>query len=95
MSNDCNEVNETTKIKNFKNLWQGSQPGWSPPHPTSKKVAISDHSQEGLEELEKGWHCSSWGFRGSELPRIASLQHTPNQHILLHDSLTPLLHVPK
>ena len=40
--------------------------GWSPPHPPSKKAATLDHSQEGFEELEKGWHCSSQvkGFSG-------------------------------
>ena len=32
---------------------------------------------------------------GSEAPRIASSQHTPNQLILLHVSLTPLILCPK
>ena len=38
----------------------------SPPHPSSKKAAVPDCSQEGFEEKEKGWHCSSWekGFPG-------------------------------
>ena len=47
----------------------------SPPHPPSKKAAILDHAQEGFEEKDKGWHCSSWkkGFPGgSEAPRNTS-----------------------
>ena len=44
----------------------GLNAGQSPPHPPSKEVAILNHSQEGFEELEKGWHCSSRekGFPG-------------------------------
>ena len=63
MSNDRDKVNETTKIKN---CGRGLNAGQSPPHPPSKKVAAPDHSQEGFEEFEKGWHCSSWveGFPG-------------------------------
>ena len=63
MSNDHDKVNETTKIKNF---GRGLNAGQSPAHPPSKKAAVLDHSQEGFEELEKGWHCSSWvkGFLG-------------------------------
>ena len=64
MSNDRDKVNETAK--KIKNCGSGLNAGWSLPHPPSKKVAIPDHSQEGLEELEIGWHCSSWvkGFLG-------------------------------
>ena len=66
MSDDHDKVNETTKIKNLKICGGGINAGWSPPHPPSKKAAILDHSQEWLEELEKGWHCSSRvkGFPG-------------------------------
>ena len=60
MSNVHDEVNETTKIKKLKICGGGLNADQSPPHPPSKKVAIPDRSQEGLEELEKGWHCSSW-----------------------------------
>ena len=34
-------------------------------------------------------------FRGSEVPRIASSRHTPDQLILFHHSLTPLVSYPK
>ena len=63
MSDVHEKVNETTKVKN---CGGGLNAGWSPPHPPSKKVAALDHSREGFEELEKGWHCSSWvkGFPG-------------------------------
>ena len=66
MSNDRDKVNETTKIKNLKICGGGLNASQSPPHPPSKKTAIPDHSREGLEELEKGWHCSSQvkGFPG-------------------------------
>ena len=66
MSDDRDKVNETTKIKNLKTCGGGLNAGQSPPHPPSKKVAIPDHSRGGLEELEKGWHCSSRveGFPG-------------------------------
>ena len=59
MSDVHNKVNETTKIKNLKICGGGLNAGRSPAHPPSKKVAILDCSQEGFEELEKGWHCSS------------------------------------
>ena len=66
MSDDHGKVNETTKIKNLKICGGSLNAGQSLPHPPSKKVAIPDRSREGLEELEKGWHCSSWvkGFLG-------------------------------
>ena len=75
----------------------GLNTGQSPHHPPSKKVSTLDCSREGLEELEKGSHCSSRvkGFLGSKAPRIALLQHTPDQHIPLNDSLTPLVACPK
>ena len=54
MSNDHDKVNETTKIKNLKICGGGLNARQSPSHPPSKKTAITDPSQEGLEELEKG-----------------------------------------
>ena len=63
MSNDHDKVDETIKIKN---CGGGLNTGRSTPHSPSKKVAALDHSREGVEELEKGWHCSSRvkGFLG-------------------------------
>ena len=63
MSDDHDKVNKTTKIKNCGGGLNASQ---SPPHPPSKKAATPDCSREGFEELEKGWHRSSWvkGFLG-------------------------------
>ena len=61
MSDVLDKIDET-----MKNCGGGLNTSRSPPHPPSEKVAVPDHSQEGFEELEKEWHCSSWekGFPG-------------------------------
>ena len=50
MSDDRDKLNETPKIKKI--CGEGLNAGQSPPHPPSKKAAISDHSQEEFEEID-------------------------------------------
>ena len=70
----------------------------SPPHPPSKKAATPDHSQEGFEEIDKGWHCSSQekGFPGG-LKHRGSPRHdiplTNSSHYM--SVLPPSFCVPK
>ena len=61
-----------------------------------KRPSQTTH-EKGLKNYRKGGTVvhGKRVFQGSEAPRIASLQHTPNQHILLHVSLTPLVTCPK
>ena len=95
MSNDRDKVNETTKIKNCGGGLNASR---SPPHPPSKKAAAPDHSREGLEELEKGWHCSSRvkGFPGGLKHRGSPHYDIPPTNASLYMTvLPPSLHVPK
>ena len=89
-------TNETEKLKI---CGRGLNAGRSPPHPPSKEAAILDHARKGLEKYFKGGTVVQRreGFLGgSEAPRFfASPQHTPDQLIPLHISLTPLISCPK
>ena len=53
--------------------------------------------EKGLKNYRKGGTVVHGRrvFQGSEAPRIALSQHTPDQRILLHVSLTPLGTCPK
>ena len=76
----------------------GLNAGGSPPHVPSKKVAAPDCSQEGFEELEKGWHCSSWvkGFLGGPKHRgLPRYDIPPTNAFCYMTVLPPLLHVPR
>ena len=91
---DDRDKNETPKI-----CGRGLNTGQSPPHPPSKKVAIRDCSQEGFfEDIDKGWHCSSWekGFPGG-LKHQGSPRHdiplTNSSHYM--SVLPPSFRVPK
>ena len=85
-------------MKQQKNCGGSLNASQSPPHPSSKKAAIPDHSQERFEELEKGWHCSSReeGFSGGLKHRGLPRHDIPPTNVSHYMSvLPPLLHVPK
>ena len=89
--------NETAKMKKF-DFGGGLNAGWSPPHPPSKKASIPDCSQEVFEEIDQGWHCSSWekGFPGGLKYRGLPYNDIPPTNSSRYMSvLPPSFHVPK
>ena len=79
-------------------LWQGSQcRSESPLILHHRKWPSRTTHEKGLKNYRKGGTVvhGKRVFQGSEAPRIASSPHTPDQHILLHVSLTPLVTCPK
>ena len=61
-----------------------------------KRSSQTTH-EKGLKNDRKGGTVvhGKRAFQGSEAVRITSSQHTPNQRIPLHVSLTPLVTCPK
>ena len=95
MSDDHDKLNETPKIKN---LWWGSQCQSESPSSSLKESGCPSPltRRVGRNRLRVALKFTRERLsEGSEAPRIASSQHTPNQLIPLPDSLIPLVLCPK
>ena len=75
---------------------RGLNTGWSTPliSPQRKRPPPGAH-WEGNTVIGVALKFTGvWGSWGSEVPRLTSLLHLPDQPNPLLDSLTPMLHIP-
>ena len=94
MSDVRDKINETMKNKIVAGV---STPVRVPLILHHRKWPSQTAHEKGLKNYRKGGTVvhGKRVFRGSEAPRTASSRHTPDQCILLHVSLTPLVTCPK